>query len=66
MTNLPLLRSQPNSAEILGEYPAKGRVTAIQHRKRRGDEFGVSVLTWSEAFSIWGQEGSRKRLPRRR
>jgi len=30
-----------------------GRVTVSQHRKRLGDELGVSLRIECEAFSIW-------------
>ena len=31
----------------------RGRVTVSQHRKRLGDELGVSLRIECEAFSIW-------------
>jgi hypothetical protein len=32
---------------------SSGRVTVSQHRKRLGDELGVSLRIECEAFSIW-------------
>jgi len=45
-------------------FPSSAWITVSQYRKRLGDEFGGSLWIVSEAFSIWWQEGRRRRRGR--